>query len=76
MLSLILTIETVIALVQRTLTTAKAVAASVNEGKTVVLGPRNAPMTADDVVDAVERAQAAWADAGDNAAARIDTRND
>lgn len=76
MLGLILTIENVIALVQRGLTTASAVAAAVQAGHTAVVGPMNTPLSAEDVVAHVDAAIAAAGDAGAAAAGRIEHRHD
>lgn len=74
MLGLILTIENVIALIQRGLTTAKAISASVEAGRTAVIGAGNRTMTPEDVELSVERAIAQDGVTGDGAAGRLEDR--
>lgn len=76
MLGLILTIENAIALVQRGLTTASAIAGAVKAGHTAVVGPRNAALSADDVAASIDAAIAAAGATGDAAAQRLEDRHD
>lgn len=71
---LILTIQQVVGLIQRGLSTAKAVADVVDAGRMAVTGADDAPLTGAQVIEHVDAAIAKSAETGDAAAARLESR--
>lgn len=74
MLGLILTIESVVGLIQRNLTTAKAIGQAIKDGHTAVVGRGNVLITAAEIQTAIAERIAEAGAIGDEAAARIDAR--
>lgn len=75
MLGLILTIQSVVALIQRGLTTANAITEAVKAGHTAIVGNNNQPIAAADLVAKIDATLAQAAATGDAAAGRIEGRH-
>lgn len=75
LIALLLGIEQVVGLIQRGLTTARAIAASVEQGRATVTNADGQPIAAEQVLDAINAACTQAASVGDAAAGRIDGRH-